>query len=164
MRCHTAFLSVGSNMGNKRINCEKGIAALTASGNTILEKQSPFYKTEPLDYTDQEWFINCVVKIKTVFEPLELLDNIQAIEINAGRKSGDIRFGPRVLDLDIIFFDNIQIDSEILVIPHPRMHNRRFVLKPFCDIEPRMVHPVVKKNIESLLKSIDKNKQKVYPI
>lgn len=164
MRCHTAFLSVGSNMGNKRINCEKGIAALTASGNIILEKQSPFYKTEPLDYTDQQWFINCVVKIKTVFEPLELLDNIQAIEINAGRKSGGIRFGPRVLDLDIIFFDNIQIDSEILVIPHPRMHNRRFVLKPFCDIEPRMVHPVVKKNIASLLKSIDKNKQKVYPI
>lgn len=151
-------------MGDKKRNCEKGIDLLTKSGKTMLEKRSLFYKTEPLDYTDQDWFINCAVKIKTVLEPFELLDKIQSIEKSAGRKSCGIRFGPRILDLDIIFFDNIKVNSSRLVIPHPKMHKRRFVLKPFCDIEPLLVHPVLKKDMEFLLKKVDENKQKVYQV
>jgi 2-amino-4-hydroxy-6-hydroxymethyldihydropteridine diphosphokinase len=164
MKYHTAYLSIGSNLGDKQLNCQKGIEALAGLKNTFLEKKSPFYKTEPLDYTDQQWFINCAVKIKTVLEPFELLDALQSIEKYTGRKDGAVRFGPRVLDLDIIFFDNIELHSSRLIIPHPRMHNRCFVLKPLYDINPKMVHPVMKQNIETLLKSIDEHKQKVYPV
>jgi len=164
MKCHTVYLSIGSNLGDKQFNCQKGIEALAGLNNTFLEKQSPFYKTEPLDYTHQQWFINCAVSIKTVLEPFELLDALQSIEKDAGRKAGAVRFGPRVLDMDIIFFDDIELHSSKLIIPHPRMHNRCFVLKPLYDINPKKVHPVMKQNIETLLKRIDEHKQKVYPV
>ena len=161
MQTHTVLISAGSNIGDKSGNCKKGISALIRTESAVLLKESKLYKTEPVDYTDQDWFVNCAVKISTPLEPLELLTEIKRIESEAGRKKDAVRFGPRVLDLDIIFFDDRVIESDNLIIPHPRMHQRRFVLMPICDIDPNIVHPVFKKSIRTLLAELYDSGQKV---
>ena len=163
MKHHTAYISVGSNLGNKLENCKNGIAALTKSGDCIIRDQSRFYKTEPVDYKDQDWFVNAVVKIETVHDPFELLKQIVSIQHSAGRNHDAVRFGPRILDLDIILYDDLLIDSPELIIPHPRMHKRRFVLKTLCDIDKNIIHPVLKKNIQYLLDSLNGNEQRILP-
>ncbi|MFC1811366.1 2-amino-4-hydroxy-6-hydroxymethyldihydropteridine diphosphokinase [Thermodesulfobacteriota bacterium] len=163
MEIHTAYIAVGSNIGERRLNCQNGIAALTVSGKTFLKAQSEFYLTEPVDYTDQEWFVNSVVRIDTILDPYQLLDELKSIELNAGRTVDAVKFGPRVLDLDILFYDEWVSNSLKLIVPHPRMHKRRFVLKPICDIDPTLVHPVLKKDMRSLLDSLDDSGQKIIP-
>ena len=112
-------------------------------------------------YTDQDWFINLVVKIETLLDPYRLLGRLQSIQRKAGRLQDSIRFGPRVLDLDIIFYDEMVINSTQLVIPHPRMHKRRFVLQPLCDINPAIMHPVLKTDVRTLLNRLDDNEQRI---
>ena len=161
---HQAFVSVGSNLGDKIENCRNGIKGLLADGRSTLVKSSSFYRTSPVDFLDQEWFVNLVVKINTTLDPFELMDRIQRIEKAAGRKADTVRFGPRVLDLDIVLFGDRAIRTDTLEIPHPRMHKRRFVLKPICDIEPSMVHPLLGKDMRSLLDSLEDTGQKVLEI
>jgi 2-amino-4-hydroxy-6-hydroxymethyldihydropteridine diphosphokinase len=158
---HLVYIGVGSNIGNKPLNCKSGIAALAKLQNTRIKKWSRFYRTEPVDYQHQDWFINCVVKIETDLEALPLVKELKSIEQDAGRMNDAVRFGPRILDMDILLFDNIVMDSCGLIIPHPRMHKRRFVLKPICDIDPNIVHPVLKKEMQFLLAALDENGQKV---
>ncbi|MGD8493358.1 MAG: 2-amino-4-hydroxy-6-hydroxymethyldihydropteridine diphosphokinase [Desulfobacterales bacterium] len=158
---HIVYISVGSNMGDRLQNCRQGITALNRSGESRIIAQSRIYMTEPVDYEDQDWFINMVVKLETANDPFELLDIINKVQRAAGRKRDVIRYGPRVLDLDIIFFGNLVLDSDRLAVPHPRMHQRRFVLQPICDIDPTMVHPVLKKDMQSLLDGLAKDEQKV---
>lgn len=158
---HIAYISAGSNIGNRLENCQKGITALTESGLSTLKAKSPFYTTEPVDYNEQDWFVNAVVKIETILEPFQLLSRLQAIERDAGRINDSIRFGPRILDLDIIMYDDLVINSPELIIPHPKMHKRHFVLKLFCDIDPMIVHPVLKKDMQYLLNKLGKDKQKI---
>lgn len=158
---HTAYISVGSNIGDKLLNCQKGISALTRSGRSVITGQSNFYKTEPVDYTDQDWFFNSVVKIETTLDPFQLLYELKIIEKDAGRTEDQIRYGPRILDLDIIFYDNIVIKSSELIIPHPKMHKRRFILKPICDIKPKFIHPVLKMDMQYLLNNLDDKEQRV---
>jgi 2-amino-4-hydroxy-6-hydroxymethyldihydropteridine diphosphokinase len=158
---HIAYISVGSNLGQKVENCRSGIAALIRSGNTRLVDQSPIYRTEPVDYLHQEWFVNCVVKIETGLDPLGLLNILKSIERAAGRIKDTIRFGPRILDLDIILFDDLVINAPALTVPHPRMHKRRFVLKPICDIDPDINHPVLHRTMESLLEDLDEKGQRI---
>ena len=158
---HTAYICVGSNLGNKLENCRQGVAELTRGKTSRLMEQSPVYQTEPVDYKDQNWFVNYVVKIETVLEPLALLDRLKSIEHHAGRTRDSVRFGPRVLDLDIIFYDEMVMDDPRLVIPHPRMHKRRFVLKPVCDIDPHINHPVFHCTMQSLLEKIDEDGQRI---
>ena len=161
---HQVFVSIGSNLGDKIENCRKGVDGLLADGGSFLVKSSSFYRTSPVDYKDQDWFVNLVVKIKTTLDPFDLLDKIQHIQKAIGRKASTVRFGPRVLDLDIIFFDDQVIRTDILEIPHPRMHKRRFVLKPICDIEPSMMHPVLGKDMRSLLDDLKDSEQKIMEI
>ncbi len=156
---HIAYISVGSNIGNKLENCKKGVDALTKSGSATLKNQSPYYKTDPVDYLDQDWFINYVVKIETSLDPFELLTTLKKIQRDAGRIRDVIRFGPRILDMDIILFDNAVMNSPVLTIPHSRMHKRRFILKPICDIDPEIIHPVFKKNMKYLLDGLDDEEQ-----
>ena len=158
---HIAYISVGSNMGDRLQNCRQGIKSLTSSGPIRLLAQSSVYMTEPVDYLEQDWFINIAIKLETDLDPLQLLDKIESIQRAAGRLQDEIRFGPRVLDLDIIFFDDRIIGSERLVVPHPRMHQRRFVLKPICDIDPTFMHPVLKKDMLTLLNGLGEDEQKV---
>jgi 2-amino-4-hydroxy-6-hydroxymethyldihydropteridine diphosphokinase len=157
---HLACISVGSNLGDKLENCRRGVQALV-DRNTIIKARSPIYQTEPVDYTDQDWFINYVVQIETDLDPFQLLDRIQTIQREAGRIKDAIRFGPRILDLDILFFDEAVIESARLIIPHPRMHERRFVLQPLCDIDPTLIHPVLKKDIKSVLNTLDEKQQRI---
>jgi 2-amino-4-hydroxy-6-hydroxymethyldihydropteridine diphosphokinase len=154
-KLHAAYISVGSNMGNKKDNCRRGIAALVSSGDCELKKQSSLYNTEPVDFKEQEWFVNCVVKVTTTMDPFELFKTVKRIESSMGRLKDSTRFGPRILDLDILLYDNRVIFRKDVIIPHPRMHKRRFVLKPFCDIEPNVVHPILKKTMQELLAQID---------
>jgi 2-amino-4-hydroxy-6-hydroxymethyldihydropteridine diphosphokinase len=161
---HQAFVSVGSNLGDKIENCQKGINGLLADGRSVLVRSSSFYRTSPVDYEDQDWFVNLVVKIKTTLNPFDLLDKLRDIEKEVGRKTSTVRFGPRVLDLDIIFYDDQVIQTHTLEIPHPRMHKRRFVLKPICDIEPSMMHPLLGKDMRSLLDGLRDSDQRVMEI
>jgi len=158
---HIAYISAGSNMGDRLQNCRKGIESLTESGNSRILAQSRIYTTAPVDYEDQDWFINMMVKLETTHDPFQLLDHIEHIQRAAGRLHDPIRFGPRILDLDIILYDDRIIDSESLVVPHPRMHKRSFVLKPICDIDPAIIHPVLKQDMQFLLKRLGEDKQKV---
>ena len=148
-------------MGDRLQNCRKGIAALTESGKSQILAQSRIYVTEPVDYEDQNWFINLMIKLATELDPFQLLDQIESIQRAAGRLKDSIRFGPRILDLDIILYDDRVINSERLVVPHPRMHKRRFVLKPICDIDPTTIHPVLRQEMQFLLKRLESDKQKV---
>jgi 2-amino-4-hydroxy-6-hydroxymethyldihydropteridine diphosphokinase len=157
---HTAYISIGSNIGDKLENCRWGIRRLDCD-TVWLKAESRIYQTEPVDYTDQDWFINLVVKIETLLDPNRLLQRLQSIQREAGRLKDSIRFGPRVLDLDIIFYDEVVINSKQLVVPHPRMHKRRFVLQPLCDIDPAITHPVLKTNVRTLLNRLDDNEQKI---
>ncbi|MFC1577521.1 2-amino-4-hydroxy-6-hydroxymethyldihydropteridine diphosphokinase [Thermodesulfobacteriota bacterium] len=158
---HTAYICVGSNLGSKRENCRRGVSELTRGEASRLVDQSPVYHTEPVDYKDQDWFVNYVVKIETVLQPLVLLDRLKSIEDAAGRTRDSVRFGPRVLDLDIVFYDDMVMDHPRLVIPHPRMHERRFVLKPVCDIDPHINHPVFHRTVQSLLEDLDEAGQRI---
>lgn len=161
---HTVFISVGSNLGGKLENCLKGIASLTDSGKSKLLETSRFFRTSPVDYTHQDWFVNAAVKIATALEPLDLLDELVAIQKRMGRKSDSIRFGPRVLDLDILIFEDRVIRTSRLEIPHPRMHKRAFVLQPICDIDPSIVHPVLGKTVVDLLGRLNADDQRVIPL
>jgi len=148
-------------MGDKLQNCRKGIAALTQPSVSKLRAQSSFYLTEPVDFTKQDWFINAVVKIETMLEPFSLLDKLKAIQRQVGRKADTIRFGPRILDLDILLFGERIIHAEGLEVPHPRMHKRRFVLQPICDIDRKVLHPVFKKDMQSLLDLLENDGQRL---
>lgn len=161
MDFHTTYISVGSNIGDKLSNCQQGIDALTRLRGTVLMQQSEFFKTEPVDFTDQDWFINTVIQINTDLDPFRLLDEFHAIQCGAGREKDPVRYGPRVLDLDIIFYDDVVMNTAELVIPHPRMHERRFVLRPLCDISPDIIHPVFLKDVKTLLDMLDDQSQQV---
>jgi len=158
---HTAYISVGSNLGSKLENCRKGIAALTCCGKCRMIDQSRVYQTEPVDYMDQDWFLNYVVKIETSLDPISLLDTLKLIERDAGRTRDAVRFGPRLLDLDIILYNAMVVDTLKLVLPHPRMHKRRFVLKPICDIDPDIIHPVFHRTMQSLLGDLAAKDQRI---
>ena len=161
MKIHSAYIGAGSNIGDKLSNCRNGIASLAKTQNTQIIKWSKFYRTEPVDYKKQDWFINCVVKIETGLDPVQLITELKSIEYDAGRTDDTVRFGPRILDLDILLFDDLNMNSSGLIIPHPRMHKRRFVLKPMCDIDPSIVHPVFKKEMRDLLAALDENEQRI---
>ena len=155
------YFSVGSNLGRKLENCRRGIISLTSCGDTVLVTRSPFYRTEPVDYTDQDWFINAVFCIKTSVSPEALLKRLQAIQRGAGRGESPVRFGPRILDLDILLFGGLIISTPHLIVPHPRMHKRRFVLQPLCDINPYLIHPVINQKMSELLDRLDDSEQRV---
>ena len=161
MAIHIVYISVGSNMGDRLQNCRQGITMLTRGAKSRAIAQSRVYTTEPVDYKNQDWFINMVVKLETALDPFELLDQIEKVQRAAGRKRDVIRFGPRVLDLDILLYDDRIIESEHLIVPHPRMHQRRFVLKPICDIDPTILHPVLHQSMQSLLDQLGEDEQKV---
>ena len=157
------FISVGSNMGNRRENCLKGIEALAGSDGCRLAATAPCYRTEPVDFTEQDWFVNTVVKIESELSPRALLERIKGIEAEAGRRPSSVRFGPRILDMDILLFGDRIVDEPGLSIPHPRMHKRRFVLVPFCDIEPEIVHPTLGLKMITILQCLNADEQKVDP-
>lgn len=158
---HLAYVSVGSNLGDTLENCRRAIAGLAAIAEVRITGRSRFYRTEPVDFTEQDWFVNGVVRMETSLSPLALLDQLQHIQREAGRLPDGLRFGPRVLDLDLLMYDDWVWEGPRLTLPHPRMHRRRFVLKPMCDIDPGIVHPVLGKDIRKLLSELSEHGQQV---
>lgn len=156
------YISVGSNIGDRRENLSRAADALDQSESVTVTAVSPFYMTEPVDYTDQDWFVNAVLKIETGLLPHELLLFLKEIEKKMGQHEKSVRFGPRVIDLDIVYYADQVLKDEGIEIPHPRMHKRCFVLQPLYDIDRDVPHPVFNKTPEELLREMnDKENQKI---
>lgn len=154
---HIAYIGLGSNMGDKIANLNKAIGELgKVPGNKVLAVSS-FYKTEPVGRAEQDWFVNAAAEIETSLTPRELLNKLLYIEKNLGRVR-DVKWGPRVIDLDILLYDDLVMDEEGLSIPHPYLHERGFVLVPLAEIAPKVIHPKFKKSISELMRGIHDNK------
>jgi len=134
-----AYLSLGSNIGDREGNLRAALAALDEEGVRV-KRVSSFYETEPVDYLAQPWFLNCVAEVETNLDPFELLQSLKALETEMGSKK-DFAKGPRKMDLDILLYDDQTIDLPDLQIPHPRMLQRRFVLVPLVELAPSLKHP-----------------------
>jgi len=150
MSSHTAYIGLGSNLGDRYANIALAIDKMRLIPATRVVEQSTDYLTAPVGPQDQPHFVNSAVKITTDQSPRELLDALKAIEKSMGREE-TYRWGPRVIDLDILLYDNVVIDEEGLRIPHPEMHLREFVLEPLCEIAPEAYHPVLKKTVREML-------------
>ena len=141
------YLSLGSNLGDRGRNLNTAIDRLRALGEVVAV--SSFYETEPVEFTAQPWFLNCAVEMNTEKTPQQLLAGIFEIEQQLGRQRGQ-KNGPRMIDLDILLFGNSIVEDRGLTIPHPAMHERRFVLEPLAEIAPEARHPVFKRTIQEL--------------
>jgi 2-amino-4-hydroxy-6-hydroxymethyldihydropteridine diphosphokinase len=148
---HLAAIALGSNLdsqwGDRRGNLLEAIERLSRLGD--VEATSSFFDTEPVGYLDQPRFLNAALLLRTDLEPLELIQGMMAIELAMGRQR-IIAKGPRVVDLDLLLFDDVTMDSPILTLPHPAMHERRFVLEPLAEIAADAPHPVRKQTIREL--------------
>ena len=154
------YLSLGSNTGNREKNIYDALNRLNNSSVKVL-KASAVYQTEPVGYKHQPDFYNAAVKAETELLPFELLDVIKSIEKSMGRKqAGTRRWGPRIIDIDIVFYGNIMINSGRLIIPHAEMQKRLFVLVPLTEIAGNFVHPGLKLSIKELVKMCG-NKEKI---
>jgi 2-amino-4-hydroxy-6-hydroxymethyldihydropteridine diphosphokinase len=149
---HIVYISLGSNLGDRIRNLNNAITCLAPKVRTLLK--SSIYETEPWGYTDQPSFLNQVIKGETEQEPMDLLVFLKDIEVRLGRKE-TFRFGPRLIDLDILFYDDLVLDTPQLTIPHPRITERAFVIVPLAEISPELVHPIIKKTIQGLKTSVD---------
>jgi len=136
----TAYLGLGSNLGDREANLGLALENLEAAG-IEMTRRSHIYETEPRDLPDQPWFLNLVVEIATELSAAELLARIQAIESKLGRQR-TLPKGPRIIDIDILFYGDSVLDTRELVIPHPRLAERRFVLEPLAELAPMLRHPV----------------------
>ena len=138
---HQAFLGLGTNMGDRSHNLAAAVEALTATEGIELLTQSTVIETEPWGYTDQDPFLNCVVKIRTYLPPAELMSRLLAIELELKRER-TIHWGPRTIDLDVLFYDSLISNDPHVLLPHPRVHERAFVMESLAEIAPYFVHPV----------------------
>ncbi|AVQ38136.1 2-amino-4-hydroxy-6-hydroxymethyldihydropteridine diphosphokinase [Clostridium sporogenes] len=145
---HTAYVAFGSNIGEKENYIKRALEKIEEREIKII-KVSPIYETEPYGVLDQDSFLNGVVKIETNLTPEDLIEELLNIEKQLDRVR-ERRWGPRTIDLDIIFYDDLIINEKDLVIPHKDMENREFVLKPLCDIDENFIHPVLKKSVREL--------------
>ena len=159
---HIVYLSIGSNIGDKKKNIVTAISLLRKHNRMDVVCVSSLYKTQPQNYTDQDWFVNAALEIKTLLEPQELLTVLKAVEKELDRDGKPFRYGPRIIDLDIVYYDDLIFKTKHLEIPHPRMHERCFVLIPICDIGAHVIHPILDIRSDELLRKIIKQEtQKV---
>ncbi len=157
---NTAYIGIGSNLGSPRENCERSIVLLGAHPKIEVTARSSFYKTEPVGSRDQDWFLNVAIQIATDLEPLALLDALLSIESSMGRIRAE-KWGPRIIDLDILLYEDSVIKSDRLKIPHPEMTQRGFVLAPLAQLAPNLIHPMAKKTIRQLLSELPEDKKVV---
>ncbi len=152
---HRALIGIGSNIGLATENCEKAIALINKSESVNVTAQSSLYESEPIGKTDQAWFVNATIEARTTLAPEELLQLLLNIEQQFGRVRKE-KWGPRIIDLDLLDYEGRIIDSKILTLPHPEMTHRRFVLEPLSEIAGKTIHPLKKQTILDLLKELPK--------
>lgn len=150
---HKAYLSLGSNMGDKRENLLEAIKRVGELENTEVVKSSTILETEPFGYIEQDNFLNACLEVKTLLTPQEFLSSILKIELDMGRVR-EIKWGPRVIDIDILFYDDEIIQEDNLAVPHPWICEREFVLEPLSEIAPNYVHPLERKTIMMLARKL----------
>ncbi len=148
------FVGIGSNMDDPAGQSLKAFDRISTTSGVKLLRKSSFYRTEPVGSLDQDWFINAVAEIRTVMTPHQLLKALQSIEHNMGRIR-DETWGPRLIDLDILFYGQEIIQEKDLCIPHPELHKRRFVLEPLCEIAPYVIHPAFGVSIRGLMDRLE---------
>ena len=156
---HTVYLSLGTNMGDKKKNLLEAIEKIGKLENTKVTSQSTILETEPFGYTEQDMFLNACIEIKTLFTPPELLEKLLGIELEMGRVR-TIKWGPRIIDIDILFFDDEIIQDKNLAVPHPWISERMFVLEPLCEIAPNLIHPLERKPVATLKRILEKELEK----
>jgi len=153
---HTAYLSIGSNMGDREQYLKNAIDKLNSRDDCEVIKASSFIETEPYGGVEQDKFLNGCLCIRTLMTPEELLKCVNVIEAEEGRVR-TVHWGPRTLDIDILLFDNEIVCTDELKIPHMDMHNRMFVLEPLCEIAPYAVHPILKEAIITIKNRLEKS-------
>lgn len=156
---HIVYLALGSNMGNRLSNLKAAVVNLTPQ--MTVKQKSSVYETPPWGFTEQDAFLNQVVKVTTYLEPEPLLRHLKRMETALGRVP-NFQNGPRVIDIDILFFDNMIINTPPLVVPHPRLHERAFVLVPLAEIEPDFIHPILQRPINKILEDVDRSEIKLF--
>lgn len=152
------YLSLGSNIGARAVNLEVAISRLDELGRVV--GVSSFYETEPVEVTAQPMFLNCVVALETELLPPQFMRAVLEVERQMGRRRTQKK-GPRTIDIDILLFGNAVIDTPDLTVPHPAMHQRRFVLEPLVEIAPDVRHPALRKTAKELRNALQPGTQKV---
>ena len=153
---HKAYISIGSNIGDKEENIKASIKKIEEIKEAKVTKVSSIIETEPWGYENQDVFNNAAIEVETFLEPKELMSNLLNIEKEMKRER-IIKWGPRIIDLDIVLFDDYVTSDDYVTIPHPRMEEREFVLKPLCEIAPNLIHPLKSERIFRLLSNLENN-------
>jgi len=151
---YKVFIGIGSNLGNSLKNCLKGIDYISKNPCITQVVPSSLYITSPVSDIKQNNFINCAISIEWGGSPFELLNYLQSIEHEMGRIRRE-KNGPRIIDLDILLFSNLVINTPDLVVPHPELHKRRFAIMPCLEIDPHIIHPISKRPLVDFLNEID---------
>lgn len=155
---HQVYIGIGSNLGKKKENYLEALTRIANIPRTKIIKESSLYESEPVG-DSKEWYVNGVVEIETELKPDLLLQKCKNIERAMGRKKVRKKWGARIIDLDILLYDNLKLEKKNLKIPHTEMHRRKFVLVPLSEIGPQVVHPVLGGTISELLISLKDNKR-----
>lgn len=156
---HIVFIALGTNLGDRLKTLQEAIAHLPPLVRP--RSVSPVYQTAPWGYSDQPDYLNQVIEAETELEPLGLLEYLKKLETKLGRKP-TFRYGPRVIDMDILFYDDLVLETSGLVIPHPRLHERDFVLIPLADLAPEKIHPVFGKTVSELKDQVSRGRVEIY--
>ncbi|RLA92513.1 MAG: 2-amino-4-hydroxy-6-hydroxymethyldihydropteridine diphosphokinase [Deltaproteobacteria bacterium] len=159
----TAYIGIGSNLGDKLKNCLKAIALADRIPGCSVKKKSRFYRTEPVGVEDQDWYVNAVISLRSEIRAHDLLKDLLAIEAGLGRIRKK-KWESRPIDLDVLLFGHDVLSEKNLTIPHPRMHLRRFVLVPMAELAPDLIHPVLNKSMAEMLNEFSGEGQGVIPL
>jgi 2-amino-4-hydroxy-6-hydroxymethyldihydropteridine diphosphokinase len=156
---HIVYLGLGSNLGDRKANLQAAIEGIEPVARLLAA--SPIYQTPPWGYFAQPDFLNQVIRVETDQSPSELLVYMKDLETRLGR-TATVRYGPRTIDIDILFYDDLILDEPGLTIPHPRIQGRAFVLVPLADLAPDMLHPLEGKTISAMLEQVDRSEIALY--